>query len=636
MKRIVSIAISNSSFFASPTTLKFSKKLNCIMGGRGAGKSTILHFLLAGLTSTGEDNKLTYSILKNNLEGGVLTIVMEDEEGKQFKIVKSLDEQPQAYSLPGEKDLAFRLVKNRINCDFYKSQAIEEIGKSPIERLDLIDKMLGAEKAPILQEIEGLQADLEENAKAIKSQNTRIKQLDHSLQQYEGVDVELKKLKEEKPGDLDKQEQKDFEIADKNEKLRTAEKRYIKMIKGKLGDINENIENEQTELKETIINTSKHDVFLNTQLLGVIKNAYVSTLKESSKLFIQVAGNVEKALAIIDQNSQKLDQLHLKQHNEFSKLKQRFEKHKQFYTKWNGLTKKEDEKKSFLEDKKKEQLKRDKLKKNRKELVERLTEKTRELFDLRKSKVKELNAQFAGSVKITLNYGGITDDFEQELRNALKGSNMRYNAIIPLIVSNFTPSRFAEIIHTRNLDALKVMQGIDNERAAALLTALSETDALYDLEMICCPDYPEFLLKIDEKSNAAAKSKEYYKRSDDLSTGQRCTTVLPIIFAVSQNPLIIDQPEDNLDNKYISDTVHKIIVEQKENRQLIFITHNPNIPVLADAEHNFFLNYKDKKSAIADEGNIDDVKINILNLMEGGKDAFKRRKELYQEELQGL
>jgi len=110
--------------------------------------------------------------------------------------------------------------------------------------------------------------------------------------------------------------------------------------------------------------------------------------------------------------------------------------------------------------------------------------------------------------------------------------------------------------------------------------------------------------------------------------GQRCTTVLPIIFAVSVNPLIIDQPEDNLDNKYISGKIHEIIKKQKEERQLILITHNPNIPVLSESEHNVFLKF-DRKASVDNVGSVDEVKNSIIELLEGGELAFKRRKDTY-------
>ena len=135
---------------------------------------------------------------------------------------------------------------------------------------------------------------------------------------------------------------------------------------------------------------------------------------------------------------------------------------------------------------------------------------------------------------------------------------------------------------------------------------------------------PEFTLKI----KGEVGKKENYRKSDELSMGQRCTAVLPIIFAVSTNPLIIDQPEDNLDNKYISGSIHQIIKKQKEQRQLIFITHNPNIPVLSQSEQNVFLNYE-KQSSIIAEGSVDDVKEEIVSLLEGGELAFKTRKDIY-------
>ncbi|MFP3472196.1 hypothetical protein R0J90_19280, partial [Micrococcus sp. SIMBA_144] len=84
------------------------------------------------------------------------------------------------------------------------------------------------------------------------------------------------------------------------------------------------------------------------------------------------------------------------------------------------------------------------------------------------------------------------------------------------------------------------------------------------IQTLYCHDLPDFLLKV----NPSSAEQTDYRKSDKLSMGQRCTTVLPIIFGVSNNPLIIDQPEDNLDNKFITTKIHQIIREQKSKRQL--------------------------------------------------------------------
>jgi len=97
----------------------------------------------------------------------------------------------------------------------------------------------------------------------------------------------------------------------------------------------------------------------------------------------------------------------------------------------------------------------------------------------------------------------------------------------------------------------------------------------------------------------------------------------------SDRPLLIDQPEDNLDNCF----VHKIIVQSvlrvKEKRQLVFVTHNPNIPVLADAERMLVLESNGTSGRIKNVGTVDECKDDIVNLLEGGEVAFKKRKERY-------
>jgi len=94
--------------------------------------------------------------------------------------------------------------------------------------------------------------------------------------------------------------------------------------------------------------------------------------------------------------------------------------------------------------------------------------------------------------------------------------------------------------------------------------------------------------------------------------------------------IIIDQPEDDLDNQTIYDDVIKLLREMKSHTQFIFATHNANFPVLGDAEQVHACSYQDEKVAVQ-SGSIDarPVQDAIINIMEGGKEAFNRRKEVY-------
>lgn len=117
-----------------------------------------------------------------------------------------------------------------------------------------------------------------------------------------------------------------------------------------------------------------------------------------------------------------------------------------------------------------------------------------------------------------------------------------------------------------------------------------------------------------------------------LSPGQRCSAVLPIILVEGDWPLVIDQPEDNLDNKLVFDLVVDILRDLKEKRQIILATHNPNIPVSGDAEQVVVLEAPSRnRCRVAAQASIDDDTIveNIKAIMEGGEEAFEMRARKY-------
>lgn len=115
------------------------------------------------------------------------------------------------------------------------------------------------------------------------------------------------------------------------------------------------------------------------------------------------------------------------------------------------------------------------------------------------------------------------------------------------------------------------------------------------------------------------------------SLGQRASALLLYVLSQRQyDVIIIDQPEDDLDNQTIYDDVIKLIREMKDCTQFIFATHNANFPVLGDAEQVHACQYENDK-VTTHSGSIDasPVQQAIINIMEGGQDAFNRRKEVY-------
>lgn len=121
---------------------------------------------------------------------------------------------------------------------------------------------------------------------------------------------------------------------------------------------------------------------------------------------------------------------------------------------------------------------------------------------------------------------------------------------------------------------------------------------------------------------------------ENASAGQQATALLKVLLKENRGPLIIDQPEDDLDNHVILE-IAKSIWEAKESRQLIFASHNANLVVNGDAELIIAFNYCDEtdrtKGTIETEGAIDirEMRETIAKVMEGGQKAFELRKEKY-------
>ena len=124
-----------------------------------------------------------------------------------------------------------------------------------------------------------------------------------------------------------------------------------------------------------------------------------------------------------------------------------------------------------------------------------------------------------------------------------------------------------------------------------------------------------------------------YKNISILSTGQRCTVILPIILSHSNKVIIVDQPEDHIDNAFITSTLIKSLKNNKNN-QIIFSTHNPNIPVLGEAINIIHLESDGVNGYVKASGSLYDEEIidSISTVMEGGKAAFAKRAEFYRVE----
>lgn len=159
-----------------------------------------------------------------------------------------------------------------------------------------------------------------------------------------------------------------------------------------------------------------------------------------------------------------------------------------------------------------------------------------------------------------------------------------------------------------------------------------QVDGVLKLDEVVLDDLPVILF------NDRPLETDLMKPLERLSPGQRCSAILPILLLNGTAPLIIDQPEDNLDNRLIRQVIVNVLASIKLRRQVIVATHNPNLPVLGDAEQVIVLRaVEDERCILETQGVLDDESVvrSVTEVMEGGREAFQYRHAIYQKHWTG-
>lgn len=136
--------------------------------------------------------------------------------------------------------------------------------------------------------------------------------------------------------------------------------------------------------------------------------------------------------------------------------------------------------------------------------------------------------------------------------------------------------------------------------------------------------FPEDSLSVQYSPTGDGK---HFRSIQEGSPGQKTAALLAFLLSYGEEPLILDQPEDDLDNHLIYDLIVSQLREVKRKRQVIVVTHNANIVVNGDAELVIALTARRGQTKIECEGSLQEKKVrdSICEIMEGGRPAFEAR-----------
>ena len=262
------------------------------------------------------------------------------------------------------------------------------------------------------------------------------------------------------------------------------------------------------------------------------------------------------------------------------------------------------------------------------ELADRRTRHLQELADIRREKsrliessAKSLNARVGTRVRIQVDPLSDRGPLLRTLEEAVRGQGVRADQLRRLSETR-TPSALATAIRS-GPPAVELL-GCSAATASKLCGLGPHT--VRALEETAAPD--RIVVEVDLASDAQTPA---WTDVADVSPGQKATALLALALAGGSEPLIIDQPEDDLDNRYIYDEVVQVLSRVCETRQVIVATHNANIPVLGDAEMLIALDAKASKGSVLACGGLEDGEVATWarKILEGGEVAFQARHDRY-------
>ena len=261
----------------------------------------------------------------------------------------------------------------------------------------------------------------------------------------------------------------------------------------------------------------------------------------------------------------------------------------------------------------------DELMKQRAARLVELTEIRRLKSRLTEDAARALSGSVGDRVRVTTSplsdRSGILALFEQ----GLSGQNVRQAQLQRLVEA--PPSAIARAIR----EGAEAVEALGCTGTTAVKVAALAPPVVRACEEADVPD--QVTVEIDIGVTGA----ENWTPVTEVSPGQRATALLALVLASGTKPLIIDQPEDDLDNRYIYDEVVKLLGDVCNRRQVIVATHNANVAVLGDAELVLALDAESDRGKVMALGGLESPAVaeTARRILEGGDEAFQARYRRY-------
>ena len=617
-----SLPITWEGGFLRNTAVHFNENLNVLVGGRGTGKSTMIESIryVLGLDPLGEEARKAHEgVIRHVLQSGTkvsLLVRSHKPSERCYTIERSVPNPPIVKDEAGEvMTLSPRDVMPGV--EVFGQHEISELTKSPEKLTLLLERFVDRDPALSGRKSQ-VRLELERSRSRIVDVRRELQRLDERLAALPGLE----------------ETQKRFQQAGLEERLK--EKSLLVREERLFSNLEERLDQYRTLHNDLADGLPVDTAFVSSKALEGLPNADI--LSEIEGILGSLSGKLEtlgeqfgKALAEADRA--------------IGETKSRWSERK---------TTIEDTYEKLLRELQKSKIDGAEFIRLRQQI-----EDLRPLNDSLERHKRDLEAHEAQRRNLLAEWEDIKAAEYRQVESAAKRVSRKLRDRVQVRVTmagNRDPlERLLREIGGNLAAALERLRGQDQLSLPELAQRCREgKDALrthYNLptgaaERIAHAD-PELFMRIEELELPATTEIELNTAPDGapanwqtlqaLSTGQKATAVLLLLLLESDAPLVVDQPEDDLDNRFITEGVVPIMRQEKRRRQFLFSTHNANIPVLGDAELILGLaatgEAREGQARIAPQhmASIDSKPVRELveEILEGGKVAFEMRRSKY-------
>lgn len=596
--------------FLDGLDLHFSPGLNTVIGARGAGKSSLIELIRFCLDSkghTGASTRRSFEHAVSVLKGGRVTVTLRDGEEKII-VSRTADQDVSESSGLFSAPIVF------------SQSEIEAVGLDASGRLRLIDGFV-----PVGARSDGGEVSKIGIVRSLTNDASRIRQDIVEHEERLGKLPELKEQLKQLAPDEEKVAKVSSEAAAKAKKLEALTKKtsaisvgadYVKRFRDGITEWHEAVHKSMddmpilepwgaTEYADPLVQPKKQVELAETEVSKALEA--IVAAREGAEVLLK--GAIVARQELDDQSRTLRSEIESLQAGA-GEIIRRGQKLREEESQLEALRKVVIDKKKILED----------ILGTRADALSELEAARQKKFTFREKVVDQLSEILFPQIRIEITHAQQVEGYAAAIADALRGSGLKYKDLASEISGLVSPRELIQLADENNGEVFAEISQITKDRAFRVLASLRSAD-LGELATIELDD--EVLFQLLHGGD--------YKNFTELSTGQRCTVILPIILEHRDRVLMIDQPEDHIDNAFIADTLISAISRRSRTGQIILTTHNANIPVLGDAERVIHLGSDGRRGYVLIEGSLDDPNVvdAITTVMEGGAEAFRRRAEFY-------